>query len=425
MQLNQNLLASREWGRVRANAHQFFSNRGVPSRQEEAWKYTSLRAVPWERLNWLENRTNQVPVSAKAKAAELLIPGALPLVFVDGVLAQDLSKLNEIKKSLRVELGDGPLSGRVLRSLKSARASVKKIEQDSLEALNAMSLQNMVTLVVGREQSIQKPIQLIFLSFANQQAFQPRVQIHVGKRAKAAVIETFWQAAGSESLQNSVCEIRLRTQSSLQYLRVTEGEEKAYHVGRTRVYVEEQASFETLSLLLNTTLGRHNLEVFLRGSGAFAQVNGASLVSGSQHADHHTVIDHVVGHCTSNQLYKNLLADQSRAIFDGKVIIRQDAQKAFSEQLNNNLLLSSQAEADSKPQLEIYADDVKATHGSTVGQLSDEELFYFLSRGISRAEAEEMLSLGFVAEMASRSSNQKLTQWILARLQNSYRRMKS
>lgn len=429
-QLEQTPLASSAWARVRANARDYFSGKGVPSRQEEAWKYTSLRGVPWERLEWHEskstrNKTGKTGDLVKQKVAELSIPGALALVFVDGVLDQEFSKISELKKTLKLEIGDGQLSRKVLRAFKEMRALVKKVEQDSLEALNAMSLQSLLTLSVGKERSVTKPVQLIYLSFAKQRAFQPRVQVHIGQRSKLTLIETFWQAESSESLQNSVCEIQLRPQSGLNYLRLVEGEAKAFHVGRTRVYQQEQSSFEGLSLLLNTHLSRHNLEIFLAGMGAHAQVNGAVLVSGQQHADHHTVIDHVVGQCTSNQLYKNLLADQSRAIFDGKVVIRQDSQKAFSEQLNNNLLLSSQAESDSKPQLEIYADDVKATHGSTVGQLSEEELFYFLSRGISRAAAEEMLSLGFVAEMANRNSDEKLAGWTLKRLQNAYRRMKS
>lgn len=424
-QLAQTPLASKAWAQVRMNAQEYFSQRGVPSRQDEAWKYTSLRGVPWERLEWRETQTGKVNALAKAKVADLLIPGALPVVFVDGVFAADLSKFSELQKQLKIEFGDTDLSRQALRSFKKSRAQVKKVEQDGLEALNAMSLQSLLTLSVGTERVVKKTIQLIYLSFAEQQAFQPRVQLDVGQRSKVTVCETFWQAAGSESLQNTVCEIQLRPQSSLNYLRLVEGEAKAFHVGRTRVYLQEQSNFESLSLLLNTHLSRHHLEIFLAGMGAHAQVNGASLVSGQQHADHHTLIDHVVGQCTSNQLYKNLLADQSRAIFDGKVVIRQDSQKAFSEQLNNNLLLSSQAESDSKPQLEIYADDVKATHGSTVGQLSEEELFYFLSRGISRAEAEEMLSLGFVAEMANRNSDMNLGGWVLTRLQNAYRRMRS
>ena len=210
----------------------------------------------------------------------------------------------------------------------------------------------------------------------------------------------------------------------MNYIRIQEQGPAAIHIGRSRIYLEESSHLEAFSYATGASVCRHNLEVHCVGEQAFAQVNGLTLGSGSQHHDNRTLIDHAVGHCTTTQHYKSILDGQSRAVFNGQVLIREDAQKASSEQLNNNLVLSAQAEADTKPELMIYADDVKASHGSTVGQLNSDELFYFLSRAIPREKALEMLSLGFVQDLIDRLSNEQVRSWLSAQLLAAYQKMK-
>ncbi len=192
---------------------------------------------------------------------------------------------------------------------------------------------------------------------------------------------------------------------------------QAYHISRTQIFLEEFANLHSYSHQSGAILGRNNLDVYHIGKNSTSVVDGTYLCSKNQVIDNHTKIDHVVGDCQSSQLYKGIIQDQARAVFNGQVVIRHGSQKASSEQLNKNLLLSSEAEVDSKPELAIYADDVKATHGSTIGQLNEEEIFYFESRAISRAKAIQLLSKGFIFEVAIKFAHPTILKWLQKNLE--------
>jgi Fe-S cluster assembly protein SufD len=418
---NQTQKANGPWSAIRQNGFRFFEQHGLPSKKDEAWKYTSLKSL---------NESLLVPeVSAKINLSretqELvkshLSPEFLHLVMVNGILIESLSDMKALQKLKVCALHEINKTS-VFKSIKKRRNLAGPVRQDSMEALNSAFAGNGMAIEVPERTSLGKPLQVLF--FQNSECgVHPKILIKVGAGSKLVLVETY--VGGSQrSLTNTTTEIVIETSARLEYTRVQEEGLQTTHVGRTRVFLERDSSLEALSYMTGAALARHNFDVYCLEEGAFAQVNGLTLTSGSQHHDNHTLIDHVAGNCQTSQLYKSILDDESRAVFNGLVHIRQNAQKASSEQLNNNLILSSKAEADSKPELQIYADDVKATHGSTVGQLNPEELFYFLSRAIPREKAVEMLSLGFVNDLIDRVSSPEVREWLQARLLKAYQKVR-
>jgi Fe-S cluster assembly protein SufD len=293
-----------------------------------------------------------------------------------------------------------------------------------MEALNSAFAQSGIVIEIPTEIALNKPLQVLYVQGTEKAAY-PKTLVKVGARSQLSLIETYTSyGEDQKSLTSSVTEIVVEPSAKLEYTRVQSEGSLATHIGCTRLFLEKGSSAECLSYATGAALNRHNFDVYCIGQESSAQVNGLTLGSGEQHHDNHTLIDHMVGHCTTAQLYKSILDGKSRAVFNGRVQIRENAQKASSEQLNNNLLLTSQAEADSKPELGIYADDVKATHGSTVGQLNADEVFYFMSRAIPREKAVEMLSLGFVNDLIDRVSNESIRVWLSEHLAQAYRQMK-
>lgn len=407
--------------KIRNNARVYFKKNGWPTPQNEEWKYTNVKVL--KDLNF-------IPASVKEKKPINYIQSLLPkncynLVFVNGVFSEEMSNLQVLKKKIEISfLSEGSAEFADLwLKFKNERKSVGKIEQDSLEALNSIFARTGVLIRIRANNSLDKPVHIFH--YADQKLTASYIKNFIICEPNSCI--TFIESYGGSDIcfTNAVTEFILKDSSKVNYVRVQEESLKAYNYGRTRFYLKENSSLESLAYSTGAKLARHNLDVYLNGAQASARVNGVYLVSEQQHIDNHTLIDHTHGHCVSSQLYKGILSGEARAVFDGKVHIRQNSQKAFSEQLNNTLLLSSKAEIDSKPQLQIYADDVKATHGSTVGQLNPEEIFYFLSRAISQQTAIEMLSLGFVSDSLFQISDKNIQNWLYSKLITVFRGWKN
>jgi Fe-S cluster assembly protein SufD len=419
---NQTQKAQGPWGRIRQNGFRYFEQHGLPSKLDEEWKYTSLKNLPENLLQPQGSHTLALPKGFKKTIEAYLNPDFLHLVFLNGILVESLSDLKAIK-TIQVKNLDAIGTTGVLKAIKKSRQQVVgRIRQDSMEALNSAFASHGIVLDVPSNFSLGKPLQVLYYQNSDKATY-PKTLVKVGAGSKLVLIETF--AGGSQkSLTSAVSEFVIEKSAKLEYTRIQEEGAETTHVGCTRVFLSQESSFESLSYATGAALNRHNFDVYCLGEQAFAQINGLTLGTGKQHHDNHTRIDHIVGACNTTQLYKSILDDESRAVFNGKVVIRKNAQKASSDQLNNNLILSSKAEADSKPELDIYADDVKAAHGSTVGQLNPDELFYFLSRAIPREKAVEMLSLGFVNDLIDRVSSEEVRRWLAERLLNSYQKVK-
>ena len=378
---------------IRQQAFDFFKSQGLPTRKDENFKYTSLQFLTKSEFS---SATNSVE-KYLSKIKENLESHFYHLIFFNGVFQPQLSDQIPDLKIAPFALKADPF-------------------EDSLMALNWALSENPICLEVPDGKIVDKPVQILFYNASNAPTISfPHLQIIVGEKSRLTLIENY--LGEGNSANNAFVKVTAKKSCHLTYVHCQEQDSQAYHLARTNFDIFQDAHVESLSFSTGALLARHSQKYSLKAPGAFVKSLGLYLVAGHQHSDHSGLIDHEVGHCTSYQTYKGLLKDESRAVFSGKVLIRKNSQKAFSEQSNKNLLLSNGAEVDSKPQLEIYADDVQARHGSTVGQLDPEQLFYLNSRGISSAKALPMLSYGFLSDVIYQIEDERVVKWLTPRLQ--------
>lgn len=423
-QLQSTREAKGQWAEMQKKGQELFLATGLPTRNDEDWKYTSTKILKDEifvssLIQKPEQNLVQKPELPKLETENHLF-------FLNGHYLPENSKLSAaIKMELVQDLMNVGTST-VLSEISELRSKVKA-SADSVDALNEAFMGSGIVLTIPEDKSVADPIRLTFYSDLQGGASvstAPLVLVKVGRGSVATIIEEYAGQAGTRYLNNSSTNIICEDSSKLTYLRLQADSLQAVNIGRSRFFLKANSNLHTLSYSTGAKLGRHNHDVHFVEQGATAKVDGLYLVAGSQHVDNHTWIDFGQGNNQSTQHYKGILVDQARAVFNGRVLIRASAQKVSSDQLNNNLLLSSQAEIDSKPQLEIFADDVKATHGSTVGELNEEEVFYLLSRAIPREKALAMLSLGFVQELVTRLENIKLETYLSEYLMQAWQRIK-
>jgi len=256
-----------------------------------------------------------------------------------------------------------------------------------------------VTLRISKDTSVDQPIEFNFSADEGSAQF-PHLLIIVEAGSKATIVETY--ASPSKSFTNSAVQIVIEDNANLTHYRVQKESPETFHYGVTEITVGRGGRYNSTNINLGAALSRHDIELKFTAEAGEAFVDGLYMVNGSQHADTHSIIDHTVPNCTSHQNYKGVLNDKSRAVFNGKVFVREDAHGTDAQQSNKNLLLSNEARVDTKPQLEIFNDDVKCSHGATVGQLEEEELFYLLTRGLPENLARNLLTYGFAEEIINK-----------------------
>lgn len=300
------------------------------------------------------------------------------------------------KENWKVSSFDAPaaeLTGRFEALLKKFN-----YERNGFTALN-LAFGKFVTITIPKETKIAEPIEISFAADENTAIF-PHVLVIAEAGSKATIVETY--ASPAKSFTNSAVQIVVEDNANLTHYRVQKESHEAFHVGTTEVTVGRGGLYNATSINLGGALARHDIEVKFTDEGGEAFVDGLYMLNGSQHSDTHSVIDHAVPNCTSHQTYKGVLNDKSRAVFNGKVFVRENAHGTDAQQSNKNLLLSNEARVDTKPQLEIDNDDVKCSHGATVGQLEEEELFYLLTRGLPEGLARNLLTYGFAEEVINK-----------------------
>ncbi|WII70588.1 Fe-S cluster assembly protein SufD [Bdellovibrio sp. 22V] len=381
----------------RQAGYDYALKKGLPTRKDEEWHYTSVKVLG--EVNFMPSAFNPVEPSHETmtEIRKHLNADFCNVVFFNGVLNKTLS--------------DELPAGFTLRELSEYPTHF----DDAFDALNSAYLSKPFVAALAKETSVEKPVNFVFFTSVEggpALMVHPRISLDIGARSSVRILESHYGNAGVSYFVNSVLDLHVGESAKVSYVRVQADSDNAINIGRTRLRIEKNANVESLAFATGAGLSRHSLEVSLKGEGSSTEVLGVYAVRGSQHVDNTTLIDHQVGECNTNQLYKGILDGESRAAFTGKVLIQKGAQKANSAQLNNNLLLSKKAEADSRPALEIYADDVKAAHGSTVGQLDEEELFYMLSRAIPKKKAIHMMSYGYLAEVIEKISNDDIQKWL-------------
>jgi Fe-S cluster assembly protein SufD len=325
----------------REEAFEYFQENGFPSVKNEDWKYTNV--APIARENWIV-----APVSPATDANQA---------------ASYFKNFNFIR--------------------------------NGFTALNA-AFAHPVIYHIPRETSVSEPIEISFGADEGRAIF-PYVVIVAEAGSKATLVETY--ASPTKSFTNSAVQIIVEDNASLTHFRVQKDSAEAFHVGTTEIALARGSYYNATNINLGAALSRHDIDLKFTAEGASGIVDGLYMLNGMQHADTHSVIDHLVPNCTSGQNYKGVLNDKSRAVFNGIVFVRENATGTDAQQSNKNLLLSNEARVDTKPQLEIFNDDVKCSHGATVGQLEEEELFYLLTRGLPETLARNLLTYGFAEEI--------------------------
>lgn len=289
-------------------------------------------------------------------------------------------------------------------------------ERNGFTALN-MAFADVVLVTIPKETSVEKPIEFNFTAGENTANF-PHIIVVAEAGSKATIIE-YYESEGA-SFTNAGVQIFVEDNASLTHYRVQKESAESYHVGTTEIILKRGSLYNSTNINLGAKLSRHDIHLKFTAEGGECFVDGLYMLNGAQHADTHSTIDHAVPNCVSHQNYKGVLNDKSRGVFNGKVFVRENASGTDAQQSNKNLLLSNDARVDTKPQLEIYNDDVKCAHGATVGQLEEEELFYLLSRGLNESLARNLLTYGFAEEIVNKieieSIKKELDEAVLNRL---------
>lgn len=387
---------------LREKAVESFQGLPFPTTRDEEWKYTNVAPVLRTQFRQMLD-LDLSGVTAK-RLESLTFPEAngSRLVFVNGIYAAELSSTSGLPAGVLVsnlaELTPGNPAGATERL-----GSLASYEQDAFTALNTALIGDGAAVFLPRGQTIEQPIHLLFLTAASEQIVAyPRVLIVAEEGAVATIVESYASPLSDVYFNNAVTEVIVNAGASLDHYRLQQESERAFHIGATKVRQERGSRYRSLAISLGADICRHTLDVEHRAEQIETVIDGLYVVTGNQHVDNHTTIDHAHPHCQSSQLYKGILDGRARAVFNGKVLVREGALLTDARQLNKNLLLASTTTVDTKPQLEILADDVKCSHGATVGQLEDDEIFYLASRGISPERARALLTFGFAEELIGR-----------------------
>jgi Fe-S cluster assembly protein SufD len=390
---------SPEWLReLREDAFARFELLGFPTQRNEDWHFTSVAPIA-ERGFRLPAPTD----SGEARPLYKFVFGDdwLTLVFVNGRFLRsngiDLPDGIEVSRlSEAIQAGDPRLMTELGR--------IATYDRNAFTALNAAFFSDGAFIRVGANADIPVPIHLVFVSDSDAGTVcHPRNFIVAGRSSRATIVESYVAAIGAtDYFTNAVTEVVTEEGAHLAHYKLQMESHSAFHVGTIQAQQDKASRYDSFSFATGAALSRTNVQTVLAGDGAETVMNGLYLVDGIQHVDHQTFVEHIAPNCPSHELYKGILDGRSHGVFNGKVYVHPEAQKTDGKQSNNNLLLSPEARVDTKPQLEIFADDVKCTHGATVGRIDETALFYLRSRGINRSNARKLLTYAFAADVLER-----------------------
>lgn len=386
--------------KLREDAFARFCETGFPTTRDEDWRFTNVSAIA--RTKFTLPGKGDTSLSAAGLKRWQMQALAAQLVFVNGQFRSDLSQF-------------GALSGVSVSTLKEETAKSAKLleshlglylntQRDPFSALNTAFAEDGAFVRVASGTVLEQPIRLLFISTAadSPRMVHPRNLLIFEKETQATVIEEYVSLGSGTILCNSATELVAGENSTISHYMIEREEKDAFNISTLRMQLERSANVASHSLLLGGGLVRNNVHPVLAGEGAECLINGLFVGNGRQHLDNYMHVEHVSPHCSSRQFYNGILDDQAHGVFHGRIVVHKDAQKTDAKQTNRNLLLSDNAQIDTKPQLEIYADDVKCTHGATIGQIEENALFYLRSRGIDEISARRLLLMAFASECLDR-----------------------
>jgi len=379
-----------------------FAELGFPTTHDEEWKYTNVAPIariafqPAQRL-------------ATAAAAEALAAATIPalvctqLVFINGHYVPELSAQPTLPQG--VEVGSLALAFASRPSwLEAHLARYASMEKQAFVALNTAFMQDGACVYIPRDRMVEVPIHLVFISLSQGEATvsHPRNLLVLEDNSQASVIESYIGLGTDVYLTNAVTEFILGQNARAEHCKLQFESSSAFHIATLQVQQARSSNFVSHAITLGGALARHDINVVLNGEGSENTLNGLFMATDQQHIDNQTRIDHVMPHCTSREFYKGILAGKGRGVFNGKIVVHKDAQHTDARQTNRNLLLSQDASIDTKPQLEIFNNDVKCAHGSTIGRLDENSLFYLRTRGLDEEDARSLLTYAFASELVNR-----------------------
>jgi Fe-S cluster assembly protein SufD len=387
--------------RLRASALDRFTTLGFPTTRLEDWKYTNV--APLAKTPFRLPADVSPTLLSTAQLELMRLRSGPELVFVNGRYAPGLSEASSLPAGVEVVSLAAALAKQPDRVLPHLGSCVD-YENAGFTALNTAFIQDGAFVYVPKGIAVGGIIHLIFFSNPGSETTiaHPRILIVAEESSQVTVVETYVGFADSSYCTNAVTEIHVGANAQVKHCKLQEEADSAYHVATIQARQEADSRFSSQSVSLGGRLVRNDIQTVLAGSGSECVFDGLYLASGRQHVDHHTTIDHAQPHCSSRELYKGILDGQATGVFNGKVLVRPEAQKSDAGQTNKNLLLSGSAVINTKPQLEIFADDVKCSHGATIGRLDDDALFFLRSRGIGRDEARRLLIHAFASEVIQR-----------------------
>lgn len=371
----------------------------VPTTRTEAWKYTRIAKLT--RKEYAENK------NTVASAAPYIIDdSAMSIVFVNGHFQAQLSNISSI-------------TGLTIKSIKEcsteelAKAGNNVVlENELFNAINTVYSQDGIFIEIAAGANIEQSIQLIHISNGADTISHQRNFIIANASSSAHIIQAYFSENAANSFANHITEIFVAENAHMTIDKLQNEEGSSNQLITEQVEQAKDSVFTINTLTFNGGLVRNNLNIAVNGTNCETNLNGAYILKGNQHVDNHTVVDHKVAHCNSNELYKGVIDGNATAVFNGKVFVRKDAQKINAFQSNGNVLLTDEASVNSKPELEIYADDVKCSHGSTTGQLDEEAVFYLRARGISEKAARQLMVAAFIGEVFDKIENEKVMTFV-------------
>ena len=396
--LQQRTSRQPEWLRaLREDAFGRFCDVGFPTTKDEDWRFTNVAPIA--------QGTFQLPKNGHAGVCvedlqPFLLPGAAcRLVFVNGRYVPELSNREHLADGIEA----GSLADAIAKFPKALEAHLGRYvdtQRDAFCSLNTAFLEDGGYVHIARGAVLEAPIHLLFVSTGSDepQVVHPRNLLIAERNSQAIIVEEHVSLGDGVLFANAVTELVAAENSILSHVVIERENRNALHISTLRIQQEKNANVRSHSVLTGGALVRNNVHPVLAGEGAECLINGLFLGDDRQHLDNYMLVEHASPHCASHQFYNGILGGHSHGVFHGRILVHKDAQKTDAKQTNRNLLLSDTAQIDTKPQLEIYADDVKCTHGATIGQIEENALFYLRSRGLDEASAREMLLLAFAGE---------------------------
>jgi len=388
---------------LRQEAFARFSETGFPTTHDEDWRFTNVSAVSGTSFEL----AGPVQMSREQLEPFGTSQFACRLVFVNGVFATELSIVDALPRGVKIS----GLSEQIVERPESVEPHLGRylnIERDAFAALNSAFIEDGVYIEVPDGAVVEQPVYALFVTVPGPTPSMnhPRNLIVAGKNSQLTVVEDYVSLGEGTSFSNAATELIAGENAHVEHYMIVREGEQSYNFSTLRIQQGRNANVATHSLLLSGALVRNNVHPVLAGEGSECLINGLFMANDRQHMDNYMLVEHASPHCDSRQFYNGILNGQSHGVFHGRIIVHKDAQKTDAKQTNRNLLLSDDAQIDTKPQLEIYADDVKCTHGATIGQVDENALFYLRSRGLDEVSARHVLLLAFANECLERMKSQ-------------------